>query len=203
MIIDPMFHKDVEFFQRFLRIDGLYRDAINGIWYEATEAAAQRFAAGSAAILGNEGSFDARSEQKISTLSLRAQIEARRCLRRLRDASFDARIISGTRTYAEQDALFKQGRFGDTRDIVTNAEAGHSNHNFGIAWDIGLFEGRTYITRDEPYRTAALAGKSAALEWGGDWKSFPDPPHYQLKVGIPVAQVRELFEAGEGAQAFV
>jgi hypothetical protein len=37
---------------------------------------------------------------------------------------------------------------------------------------------------------------------GWDWKTFPDLPHYQLKLGQPVAQVRELLETGQPAQAF-
>jgi peptidoglycan L-alanyl-D-glutamate endopeptidase CwlK len=202
MIIDPIFHNDVQFFQRFLRIDALYQGPISGIWDDATEAAAQRFTSGCANILADEGPFDTRSEQRICALSLRAQVEARRCLRRIRQAGFDARIISGTRTYAEQDALFRQGRFGDPRKIVTNAQAGHSNHNFGIAWDIGLFQGHTYIDDEQPYRDAAVVGKSPALEWGGEWKSISDAPRYQLKLGLEVAQVRQLFEAGQVAVAF-
>jgi peptidoglycan L-alanyl-D-glutamate endopeptidase CwlK len=202
-MLDPIFHDDVRFFQRFLRIDSLYEGAISGVWDDATEQAAQRFASGGEAIRGNEGPFDVRSEQKIFTLSLRAQTEARRCLNRLKQAGFNARIISGTRTYAEQDKLFQQGRFGNPGPIVTNAEAGRSNHNFGIAWDIGLFEGTAYIQDDMPYREAAAAGKTATLEWGGDWPTFPDPPHYQLKLNLTVTQVRNLFEAGEAAQAFV
>jgi len=48
------------------------------------------------------------------------------------------RIISGTRTYEQQNQLFKK------RPKVTNARGGQSNHNFGIAWDVGLFEEGKY-----------------------------------------------------------
>jgi len=35
------------------------------------------------------------------------------------------------------------------------------------------------------------------LEWGGDWSSLPDVPHYQLPTGRTVAATRRLFEAGQ------
>ncbi|MEO8506247.1 MAG: hypothetical protein ABI593_01300 [Betaproteobacteria bacterium] len=38
-----------------------------------------------------------------------------------------------------QDAPYRQGRLGNPGPRVTNARDGQSNHNFGIAWDIGIF----------------------------------------------------------------
>jgi peptidoglycan LD-endopeptidase CwlK len=35
------------------------------------------------------------------------------------------------------------------------------------------------------------------LEWGGDWKTFKDKPHYQLATGKKVRQLRELLEKGK------
>ena len=109
----------------------------------------------------------------------------------------DVRIISGTRTYAEQDALFRKGRFGNTEKRVTNAKGGQSNHNFGLAWDIGLFENGKYITTDKKYKDLAplVLGVLANLEWGGDWITFKDVPHYQhTALSATVSGVRELFE---------
>ncbi|MEK4456343.1 M15 family metallopeptidase [Paenibacillus sp. FSL R10-2748] len=42
-------------------------------------------------------------------------------------------ITQGLRTYAEQDALYAQGRNGDKRPKVTKVRGGYSNHNFGFA----------------------------------------------------------------------
>nr|WP_295770097.1 M15 family metallopeptidase [Rhodoferax sp.] len=41
------------------------------------------------------------------------------------------------RSCAEQDALYAQGRTAPGNK-VTNAKSGDSNHNFGIAFDIGV-----------------------------------------------------------------
>ena len=38
---------------------------------------------------------------------------------------------------------------------------------------------------------------SEEIEWGGDWSRFVDKPHYQLKLGITLAMLREKFEHGE------
>jgi len=106
------------------------------------------------------------------------------------------RILSGTRTYAEQDVLYRKGRFGDTSPIVTKAKGGHSNHNFGIAWDIGIFDSGKYLGSSPLYAQAAAVGKVPGIEWGGDWTSFVDQPHYQLATGTTLAAVRTSFEVG-------
>jgi peptidoglycan L-alanyl-D-glutamate endopeptidase CwlK len=142
--------------------------------------------------------FDARSENNIRTLAIRAQRPAREFLDRVRRAGIGARIISGTRTYAMQNALYALGRFGNLGSIVTRARGGQSNHNFGIAWDIGIFTAvGGYIQDSGAYDDAALAGQTGELEWGGDWVTFVDRPHFQLKVPFTVAEIRARFEAGE------
>src|SRR3977135_4181957 len=44
-------------------------------------------------------------------------------------------VVQGLRTFAEQDALFAQGRTKPGQ-IVTNAKGGQSNHNYGLAVDL-------------------------------------------------------------------
>ena len=136
------------------------------------------------------------SERSLRSLHPKAQRAAREFLSRILDAGIPARIISGTRTYAEQDALFRKGRYGNRPPKVTNARGGQSNHNFGIAWDIGIFTGGTYLGESALYDEAAAAGKAPGIEWGGDWTSFVDRPHYQLSTGSQLSVVRESFEAG-------
>ena len=48
-------------------------------------------------------------------------------------------VVSGLRTAAEQNALYAQGRNGVPGNIVTNAKAGHSMHNYGLAVDVVPF----------------------------------------------------------------
>lgn len=191
-----IFHDDVLFLQRLLSCSGFYTDTIDGDWGPRTDAAERAFHQRCDAIADEAGRFDPRSERNIRSLRTDAQEAARRSIKRLRDAGVDARVISGTRSYAEQAALFRQGRFGDKRPIVTKARAGQSWHNFGLAWDIGIFDNGAYVTREQPYKAAGAHAKAPELEWGGDWKSFKDYPHYQLKQASGVSAARAFFEAG-------
>ncbi len=71
------------------------------------------------------------------------------------------------------------------------------NHNFGIAFDIGIFREGAYLKDSPLYDKAAEVGLTAELEWGGNWKSFTDKPHYQLATGLDLASVRGKFEDGQ------
>ena len=192
-----LFEHDTLFLQRFLRSTGFYTAKLDGVYGKKTDAAVNSFEERTEEIAVAFGKFDARSEKNIGSLHPKAQQVARVFLKKVRDAGIDARIISGTRTYAEQDALYSQGRLGNPGSIVTNAEGGESNHNFGIAWDIGVFDDGAYLGESLLYDKAAEVGLSTDLEWGGNWKSFKDKPHYQLATGLILAGVRDKFEVGE------
>lgn len=199
---DRLFEDDVTFLQRLLKSAGLYTDTIDGIWGPNTDAAVSAFETRSAQVAASLGTFDPRTERSIQTLHLRAQEAARACLTAIRAAGINARIISGTRTYAEQNALFRKGRFGNPPPKVTNARGGQSNHNFGIAWDIGIFtQNGAYLGESPHYNQAgpaALAAGIIGLEWGGNWTDFVDRPHYQLATpGLSLSQVRQRFESGQ------
>ena len=193
--------QDVLFYQRFLKSSGFYPGELDGIWGPQTNKADGDFVAKTVAIAQQYGTFDSRSETNIITLIPKAQIEARKFLKLTRDQLIKVRIISGTRTYAEQDALFAMGRNENTQPIVTHSKGGQSNHNFGIAWDIGLFDGNgSYNTHDPDYIELAhyILPKISSVEWGGNWQAFQDYPHFQLKpVDKDVNTIRGLFESGQ------
>lgn len=127
------------------------------------------------------GKVDARSEGTIATLHALVAPYARTLVQRAAAAGIEIQIIGGTRTYAEQDALFAKGRTILSERKVTNAKGGESNHNFGIAFDIGVFNGRTYLGESPAYDVVGPLGMEIGLEWGGEWTSFVDKPHYQLR----------------------
>ena len=87
----------------------------------------------------------------------------------------DFAVLEGVRSLARQEQLFKAGGSTTMR----------SRHLTGHAVDLGAYVGQ--IRWDWPlYDKIALAMKAAAielqiaLEWGGDWKTFKDGPHFQL-----------------------
>lgn len=187
--------KDMIFFrQRILACAGLYKGDIDGRWGTMTTKADEAFEEEFQRIRSTGGKFDPRTENNIRSLLPKAQVKAREFMRL---AGTNCQIISGTRTYPEQNVLFAQ-----KKPKVTNARGGQSNHNFGIAWDIGLFQNGEYLNGDTPQEQAAyvalgkkIKSSMKGLEWGGDWK-FVDRPHYQLATGRALSQIRTAFEAG-------
>jgi peptidoglycan L-alanyl-D-glutamate endopeptidase CwlK len=189
---------DVRYWQRLLRAEGLYAGAIDGIRgpkQRAAEAEWQRRAEAHRAALG---SFDARSEANMATLTPSAQRVARQWLSKARveaeKLGVVVRIICGTRSYAEQEALYAQGRT-KAGARVTNARGGYSWHNFGLAWDFGIFSrDGSYLGESPAYRVlGSLAYGVPGAEWGGEWKSFPDLPHIQLRKYGSIAEARGTF----------
>lgn len=142
---------------------------------------------------------DPRSEQNIRTLRPEVQPLARKLIETATEQGINVRVISGTRSYQEQDALYAQGRTtGGPK--VTKARAGYSWHNFGIAFDVGIFsdDGKKYLGESPNYAKVGKIGEALGLEWGGSWKSFVDEPHFQYNPhDLSLAQCREWTEEGK------
>ena len=86
------------------------------------------------------------------------------------------------RTKEEQDALYAKGRTAPG-NIVTNAKGSSysSHHQWGTAFDVYRNDGKgVYNDYDGFFAKVGKIGKSIGLEWGGDWKSPIDKPHFQL-----------------------
>jgi peptidoglycan L-alanyl-D-glutamate endopeptidase CwlK len=123
---------------------------------------------------------DPRSEKSISTLLPEVRPLARALVHKASALGIQIRVISGFRTYEEQAALYAQGRTTPGR-VITNARPGYSNHNFGIAFDVGVFEGSRYLGESPKYKAVGALGMDIGLEWGGSWKTLVDEPHFQLR----------------------
>ena len=94
------------------------------------------------------------------------------------------------RTVAEQNALYAKGRTAPG-SIVTNAKGNSysSMHQWGVAFDFFLDididkDGKTsddaFNNATKLFNKVGAIGKKLGLEWGGDWKSIKDLPHFQL-----------------------
>lgn len=142
---------------------------------------------------------DDRTNKNLNTLLPKARDKAVKFIieisEYLEPYGITAKIISGNRTYAEQDALYAQGRT-KAGPIVTNAKGGQSNHNFGIAWDIGLFKGTDYLGDSPFYSQIAHIGRAMGLAWGGDFSNFKDLPHWEVQTGLTMAQKRDRVAKG-------
>ena len=108
------------------------------------------------------------------------------------------RVVQGLRTYQEQDALYQQGRT-KPGPIVTNAPAGSSYHNYGLAID--FCPGIPGVTPWQPdwkatdakgirptWARAIKLGKSLGLTSGADFTSIKDYPHLQMTGNLPIGK---------------
>ncbi len=110
--------------------------------------------------------------------------------------------ISGYRSYAEQSILHSQGRTMPG-NIVTNAKAGQSAHNFGIAADVSRdeFINRAGLQPDwmpDAYEPLRLLAPKYGLVWGGNWAK-EDRPHLQWPGYVTAEELEPLktcFESG-------
>lgn len=107
------------------------------------------------------------------------------------------------RTFEEQKALYAQGRTAKGK-IVTNAPAGLSLHNYGLAVDIvllkdtnkdGTFETASWETNIDfdgdgiaDWMEVVAVFKNYGWEWGGDWR-FKDFPHFQKAFGCKASDL--------------
>ncbi len=100
------------------------------------------------------------------------------------------RITQGLRSFEEQEKLYAIGRITSAKK-VTNAKAGQSIHNYGLAVDICMMiDGKTAswdTVKDwdndkvaDWYECVKIFAKYG-WDWGGSWKTFKDLPHFEKK----------------------
>ncbi|MEZ5386470.1 MAG: M15 family metallopeptidase [Prosthecobacter sp.] len=166
--------------QPSLAVDGKAGPQTWGAIYDRIVGGAGTGALPAPGIQVDDTPVDARSEKNIATLHPRVQPLARSLILRAMERGWNFKITSALRTYAEQDALYAQDRTKPGKR-VTNARGGYSNHNFGLAFDVTLFNGSQPVWDSPLYKALAVIGQELGLEWGGNWKSPVDEPHYQLR----------------------
>jgi peptidoglycan LD-endopeptidase CwlK len=102
----------------------------------------------------------------------------------LQAAPFPFRVIDGLRTVARQKELV---RIGASRTMRSRHLTGHAVDIVPLV-DLDR-DGRIetdelfswpLINKLAPIVKASAAQLGVAIEWGGDWRSFKDGPHWQL-----------------------
>ncbi len=115
------------------------------------------------------------------------------------------RFTSTLRTFAEQDALFAKGRTAPG-GRVTNAKAGMSMHNYGLALDIVLIKDGKEAVWDvktdfdgdgkADWIEVVEIFKQYGWEAGINWR-FYDPPHFQKTFGYSVRDLLKMHQSGK------
>jgi len=125
----------------------------------------------------------------------------------IRNRGVAVRFTSTLRTFEEQEKLYAQGR---TRpgQVVTNARAGQSYHNYGLAVDFCLLlEGGKKVSWNrsldldhdgqKDWDEVVFVFKMYEWKWGGDWTSFKDYPHFQKTFSASVGQLLAKYNNNE------
>lgn len=90
-------------------------------------------------------------------------------------------VIEGLRTLERQKQLVAAGA---SKTLKSRHLTGHAVDvvplvDGKIRWDWPLYH------KLAPFIQAAARAENVPIEWGGDWKSFPDGPHWQLPKRKP------------------
>lgn len=142
----------------------------------------------------------AKSATKLAQLLPVVRTAAEKLIERCYQRGVQILITQGFRSFAEQNELYAQGR-SKPGLVVTNAKGGESFHNFGVAIDFALLlaDGRQVswdTLRDDDkdslpdWSEVVEEAKVIGFEWGGDWRTFKDLPHFQFTFGLTIQQYR-------------
>lgn len=118
--------------------------------------------------------FSQRSEKNFQGVKPELVAVARRALEL---SPVDFTVTEGLRTQERQRQLVAEGK----------SQTMNSRHITGDAVDVAAFVAGAVSWDFKYYRQIADAFKQAGqelntpIEWGGDWKTLVDGPHFQLK----------------------
>ena len=135
----------------------------------------------------------------LADLHPRVRVMAGELLQRSHDAGVLLTVTFTLRSMATQTALYARGR-SCPGCIVTNARAGYSFHNYGLAVDVAPTE-LLYLPHwgDTPahqaratalWRQVGAIGKSVGFRWGGAFARFSARPPFELSGDLSLAQLR-------------
>jgi peptidoglycan L-alanyl-D-glutamate endopeptidase CwlK len=118
------------------------------------------------------------------------------------------RVTQGLRTWAEQNALYAQGRT-IPGSIVTNAKGGESWHNLGVAVDLVPMDQippqPDWDISHPVWQRMIQVAESLGLYSGSEFICLKDYPHLQETGRFPIAapndEARQIYSL-QGAQAF-
>lgn len=178
--------------QEALQKRGFYSGSVDGIWGAMSQAGfnAAMDAARQCRADHQDASLNKEPEKPVATGKLRLSANSLAKLngvhpdlvkvvkRAIEITERDFVVTEGLRNITRQKALYNQGA---TRTMNSRHLTGHAvdlvpiDETGKITW-----EWEPYYFEVEKAMKAAAKELGVKIEWGGDWKSFKDGPHYQL-----------------------
>jgi len=124
-------------------------------------------------------------------------IKATELIKKAREQEIDVLITSTWRSFAEQQALYDQGRTQPGR-VVTWAKPGQSYHNYGLAFDfVPVVEGTPDWETEKTFVTIGQIAEDMRMQWGGRWPGVKrDLPHIQMSFGFSLTELQSFYKIG-------
>lgn len=178
--------------QEALQKRGFYAGSVDGIWGAMSQAGfnAAMDAARQCRADHQDASLNKEPEKPVATGKFRLSANSLAKLngvhpdlvkvvkRAIEITERDFVVTEGLRNITRQKALYNQGA---TRTMNSRHLTGHAvdlvpiDETGKITW-----EWKPYYFEVEKAMKAAAKELGVKIEWGGDWKTFKDGPHYQL-----------------------
>ena len=117
--------------------------------------------------------FSRRSEKNLDGVNPTLVKVTRRALEL---SSVDFGITEGLRTIGRQKKLVEEGK---SQTMNSRHITGHAVDVFAYPTPSGSWEWKYYAMIAEAFKKAANE-LGVTIEWGGDWKTLKDGPHFQL-----------------------
>lgn len=117
--------------------------------------------------------------------------KAREFMEAAKAAGLDVLIYCTFRSREEQDELYSHGRTKPGKR-VTNARAGQSAHNYGLAFDgCPMIHGKPmWDESHESWTTYGHVASAVGLEWAGSWVGdMREKPHVQMASWKQIAGI--------------
>ena len=138
------------------------------------------------------------NQEKIKTLHPEIRNATSSMLTNLKKDNVNVEISLATRTYEEQDRLYSKGRnekgeIIDESKVVTYAKGGQSYHNFGLAFDVEVYNEngtKNWNKQSEAWQKVINEGKKQGFLAGAEWNDFPDLPHFENSFGNTQSALR-------------
>ena len=144
--------------------------------------------------------IDSITVKRIQTAHPDLREELHHIYRQIVALEIPVRFTAVYRSIHEQNQLYIQGRNGIPGEIITHAMGGESYHNYGLAVDFCLLTNKgTQATwnrntdfnqnQQKDWLEVVNLFIQHGWEWGGNWESFKDYPHFQKTFGFTTGQL--------------
>ena len=148
------------------------------------------------------GKLFARSAEEIESLSPIFAVKVQSILKHLKGKGWLPVVFHGDRTREEQEEKVKAG-YSKTMNSFHVEGTSFSRNRNGVHWELKgeaadivdaryLWNGAAADRDFQFWKDLGAITNTLGLTWGGDWKSFPDVAHVEMKRQEFFQDIRDL-----------